>query len=406
MSVNLKYEKLQIGIRSLIQGDFFFSSSHRTLQARELKPLRVGLNSDPSSVLMAVSSVLRSDTASGRAALIVGAIPFSSQNAASLFLAKDAIDLPPLGGEIELLQKSQLLDRCATIREVPPPEIYHKNVETALRLLECGTKKIVLSRTLDLYLDSPINIPALIGNLVQRNPSGFIFCIPRVTEERSAAFIGGSPELLLRKSGRRIVSNPLAGSIPRGTTAQSDRDNAARLLSSAKDRYEHAVVVEAVAHALRPFCSRLDVPTEPSLISTPSIWHLSTTVRGELLDPDVSSLELALALHPTPAVCGHPSEAARLAIADLEGFDRDLYAGLVGWSDAHGDGEWAVALRCADVCGRDVRLFAGAGIVAGSRPETELAETAAKFQTMLDALGIIPKQSDAAASHGVQAIEA
>jgi len=145
--------------------------------------------------------------------------------------------------------------------------------------------------------------------------------------------------------------------------------------------------VEAVRAALEPWCERIDVPSEPGLLHTSTLWHLATEVTGALRTPVPSALELAAQLHPTPAVAGTPRDAAMRAIADLEAIDRTLYAGTVGWMDARGDGEWAVALRCAEVQGSLALVFAGAGIVAASEPEAELAETDAKMRAMLDALG-------------------
>ena len=136
-----------------------------------------------------------------------------------------------------------------------------------------------------------------------------------------------------------------------------------------------------------PIAGHLNVPAEPSVIHTRTLWHLSTEVQGELIDPATSSLELATALHPTPAVCGYPNREARDLIAEIEPFDRGFFTGMVGWCDASGDGEWAVTIRCAEAEGGNLRLFAGAGIVMGSTPEQELAETATKFRTMLNAHG-------------------
>jgi isochorismate synthase len=118
------------------------------------------------------------------------------------------------------------------------------------------------------------------------------------------------------------------------------------------------------------------------------MWHLGTTITGELADPDVSVLRLAAALHPTPAVCGTPTAVARDLVGELEPFDRGYYAGAVGWVDTSGDGEWAVAIRCAEVAARSLRLYAGGGILPASDPEAELAETSAKFQTLLRAMGL------------------
>jgi isochorismate synthase len=198
--------------------------------------------------------------------------------------------------------------------------------------------------------------------------------------------VGASPELLVSRHGREVRSNPLAGSAPRSGDPDEDRANAEALTSSSKDREEHAIVVDAVAEILRPRCEELIWDREPVLRATPNVWHLSTSFRGSLRDPAPTALDLVAALHPTPAVAGTPTERALAAIDQLEPFDRGRYAGPVGWVDANGDGEWAIALRCAELCGDRATLYAGAGIVADSDPERELDETEPKFRSFLDAL--------------------
>jgi len=144
--------------------------------------------------------------------------------------------------------------------------------------------------------------------------------------------------------------------------------------------------VEDVARVLGRYCDGLAHSREPELLGTANVWHLATPFSGRLHDPSVTALDLVAALHPTPAVCGTPREEAREALAELEPIDRGCYAGPVGWMDADGDGEWAIALRCAEITGTTARLFAGAGIVADSVPEEELDETEAKFRALLDSL--------------------
>lgn len=276
-----------------------------------------------------------------------------------------------------------------SLREFPAPADYIAGVKEALARFARGElDKVVLSRTLEVKCDQTLDVKQLLNNLETRNPNAYTFAIKLGDGENFRTLIGASPELLISRQGNRIVANPLAGTEPRSNNPAVDQARAEQLFSSSKDRYEHALVIQAVVAALQPFCKELRVPSEPSLISTPTLWHLSTRIEGVLENPETSSLELALAMHPTPAVCGYPTDKARAAINDIEGYDRGLFTGMVGWCDSSGDGEWVVTIRCAEVEEKSIRLYAGAGVVAGSSPEKELAETGAKFNTMLNALGI------------------
>jgi menaquinone-specific isochorismate synthase len=203
--------------------------------------------------------------------------------------------------------------------------------------------------------------------------------------------LGATPEMLVRREKGLVTSRVLAGTIRR--TGDDDRDLAlaGSLARSSKDLEEHEYAVRSVADALDPYCSGMNVPETPFVLHLPNVMHLATDVTGVLRSGgDASSLGLAAALHPSAAVCGTPTAAAAAMISELEGMDRGRYAGPVGWMDASGDGEWGIALRCAQVDpqdGRRLRLFAGCGIVAGSDPEAELAESTAKLVPMRDALG-------------------
>lgn len=275
------------------------------------------------------------------------------------------------------------------MREVPAATTYMNGVREALARFARGElDKVVLSRTLEVNCEQTLDVKQLLGNLEARNPNAYTFAVKLGEGKNFRTLIGASPELLISRQGNKIVANPLAGTEPRSSNPAVDQARAEQLFSSSKDRYEHALVIQAVVAALQPFCKELRVPSEPSLISTPTLWHLSTRIEGVLEDPETSSLELALAMHPTPAVCGYPTDKARNAIHDIEGYDRGMFTGMVGWCDSTGDGEWVVTIRCAEVEAQSIRLYAGAGVVAGSSPEKELAETGAKFNTMLNALGI------------------
>jgi menaquinone-specific isochorismate synthase len=199
---------------------------------------------------------------------------------------------------------------------------------------------------------------------------------------------GATPEMLVRRERGLVTSRVLAGTIRRTGDDERDLALAATLARSSKDLEEHEYAVRSVADALAPRCTSMNVPESPFVLHLANVMHLASDVTGVLRD-ETTSLGLAAALHPSAAVCGTPTEAAAAMIDEIEGMDRDRYAGPVGWMDADGDGEWGIALRCARLDDDDptrLRLFAGCGIVAGSDPETELAESAAKLVPMRDAL--------------------
>ena len=269
------------------------------------------------------------------------------------------------------------------LRERPSARAYADAVREAVGRIRRGSlRKVVLARTIEVTAERALDARLLAHRLRVVDPDAFTFCVP--TDD--GVLVGASPELLVSRHGLEVRSNPLAGSAPRSGDPVEDRANADALVSSGKDREEHAIVVEAVASTLGAYCAELSWDPEPILRETPNVWHLSTRFRGVLREPAPPVLELVSALHPTPAVAGDPREAALESIAELEPFSRGRYAGAVGWVDADGDGEWAIALRCAELRGDRAILYAGAGIVAGSDPEKELDETERKFRAFLDAL--------------------
>ncbi|MFC6884423.1 isochorismate synthase [Actinomadura yumaensis] len=237
--------------------------------------------------------------------------------------------------------------------------------------------KVVLARDLYAHAAEPIDARVLLRRLADRYPGCYTFA--------HAGLVGATPELLIRRTGGRIGSLVLAGTTARGTDDADDRDRAARLFASAKDRQEHAYAAEMVRDALAPLCAELEVPAEPELLRLANLMHLASPVRGRLLE-ERSVLDVVAALHPTPAVGGTPTDVAMDLIRELEGMDRGRYAGPVGWIDARGDGEWGIALRCAELDGTRARLFAGCGIVADSDPAAELVEAQTKFRAMRHAL--------------------
>jgi len=253
--------------------------------------------------------------------------------------------------------------------------------EAVERIRRGELDKVVLARDLLAETARPVEVPHLLRRLAARYPGCWTFAVD--------GLVGATPELLVRRTGDTIVSQVLAGTALRHENPpdrQADEDEvAAELLGSAKNREEHAYAAQSAADALGPHCRNLVVPDTPTVLRLANVLHLATEVTGRLHNGS-TALELAGALHPTAAVCGAPTERARAVIRELEGFDRGRYAGPVGWMDARGDGEWGIALRCAEVAGSRLRLFAGCGLVAGSDPDVELAEAQAKFVAVRDAL--------------------
>jgi menaquinone-specific isochorismate synthase len=246
------------------------------------------------------------------------------------------------------------------------------------RIRDGELSKVVLARDLIGRASQPIDVRYLLRDLAHGYPECFTFSV--------AGLVGATPELLIAREGRQVTSRVLAGTAWHAEgDGITDAAVAARLTGSDKDREEHDYAARSAAELLRPYCSTLSVPDQPTVLALPNVTHLATEVTGTLRT-EIPALELAGLLHPTAAVCGTPTPAATRLIAELEGMDRGRYAGPVGWMDVNGDGEWGVALRCAQVDGARLRLFAGCGIVAGSDPAVELAEAEAKFLAVRRAL--------------------
>jgi len=226
--------------------------------------------------------------------------------------------------------------------------------------------------------DQPIDRHAVLTRLRASFGSSHLYAVD--------GFVGASPELLVARHDHQVRSHPLAGTAPRTGDPTTDARLAAGLLASAKDQGEHRITIAMVHDTLLPWCSWLDWEAEPSIVTVANVQHLGSMVEGRLSSPPPNVLTLVDALQPTPALGGHPRDAAVALIAEIERLDRGPYGGAVGWVDADGNGEWAVAIRCARIDGQRARLYAGNGIVADSDPALELAETQAKFQAMLSAL--------------------
>jgi menaquinone-specific isochorismate synthase len=251
-------------------------------------------------------------------------------------------------------------------------------VSQATTLIGTGAlEKVVLARDVHVWSETEFDIPAIVGRLALRFPDCFTFAFE--------GLVGASPERLVQKSGDRVRSTVLAGSAGRGRDDADDSGRGDALLRSPKDATEHELAVVSVRDVLQPLLHDLTV-SGPRLLKLANVQHLATDLVGTLKS-DLSSLELAGRLHPTAAVGGVPREDALRFITEHESLDRGRYSGPVGWVNAQGDGEWAIALRCAELEGDRGRLFAGAGVVEGSLPEAELEETRLKLRAMESVLG-------------------
>ncbi|MCP2260420.1 isochorismate synthase [Streptoalloteichus tenebrarius] len=254
---------------------------------------------------------------------------------------------------------------------------YRAAVRAAVERMRAGeVAKVVLAHDLTAHAEEPVDQRFLLHNLAARYPGCWTFAVD--------GLVGATPELLLRRQDGRIASRVLAGTTwPRSDMTLDALADA--LLSSPKDRAEHAYAVRSLAEAIAPFCADLSVPDEPHVLRLPNVLHLASDVSGRAVG-HASLLRLAEAAHPTAAVGGTPTPDALRLIAELEGMNRGRYAGPVGWVGADGDGELGIALRCAEVDGDVVRMFAGCGIVADSDPDREVEEAEAKFRPIRDAL--------------------
>lgn len=340
-----------------------------------------------SGVRAAFDSVTAARTALREGArIVVGALPFDPERPAALVSPErwtrtsgrwqpPAVDLPAVRVVSELPGADEHLARVRKLIE-------------QLENPETGLHKVVAARSVLAEADAELAPESVAARLAARHPAANVFAVDLSPAGRTGAtLIGATPELLVARAGRTVTLRPLAGSMPRLADPAADAAQAAELRASAKNREEHSYVVEWIRGILSPLCTDLDIPDGPQLVETQDVWHLATPITGILRDPAPTALDLAVLLHPTPAVCGTPTAAALEVITRDEG-DRGFYGGAVGWCDTHGDGAWLVAIRCAELAAdrRSLRAYAGGGIVAASLPQDELDETTAKLRTFLGGL--------------------
>ncbi|MDT0303913.1 isochorismate synthase [Streptomonospora sp. DSM 45055] len=237
--------------------------------------------------------------------------------------------------------------------------------------------KVVMARDVVAEAERPVDVRTLLARLARDYPDCYTFSVD--------GMVGATPELLLRREGDEVASLVLAGTRPRGASPEEDARLAAELEESAKDREEHRYAIDSLRATLAPLCDAVEAPERPRLLRLANVQHLASPTRARLR-PGVSTLDVVAAMHPTAAVGGTPTAAAVEMIRELEGMDRGRYAGPVGWLDGAGNGEFGIALRCAQVRDRRARLFSGCGIVAGSDPRAEVAESESKLRVMREAL--------------------
>jgi len=340
-----------------------------------------------------LQSIEHDSTVAQAAPLAIGSVPFQPGTAAEVLIP--AVTVVKRGATVWV---TVIDDADVEAALTPPPEPvpaapewsitpmvavdrYLDAVAAARDAVRVGSlTKAVIARPIKVEAGAPISIHAVLRRLRATFSSSYRFSVD--------GFVGASPELLVEVEGAVIRSHPLAGTTPRTGDVDNDARLAAELQASTKNQIEHRVVIDDVHDRLLPYVSYLDWEPEPSVVTVANVQHLGTRMEGRLSQPGPSSVELVRALTPTPALGGHPRDAALELIEQVEGFERGRYGGAVGWVDAHGDGTWAVAIRCAEFADdrRSARLVAGGGIVADSEPLAELAETQAKFQAMLSAI--------------------
>ena len=346
-----------------------------------------------------LARVVHDSTVAGMGPVALGSVPFAPGGAADLVVprvqfrkdASGATSVTVVGdvddaGDIvaEALIARDPAPAAAASWSIEPGvavDAYLAAVASARDAVRAGDlTKAVIARPITVHSSEEIDVHAVLRRLRASFGSSYRYSID--------GFIGASPELLVEVDGPIVRSHPLAGTAPRTGDVDNDARIAADLIASTKNQIEHRVVIDVVHDTLLPWASYLDWEPEPSIVTVANVQHLGTRMEGMLSQPGPSVVELVRALSPTPALGGHPRDAAIELIQRVEGFERGRYGGAVGWVDAAGNGTWAVAIRCAELSDdrRSARLVAGGGIVADSDPHAELAETQAKFQAMLSAI--------------------
>lgn len=337
--------------------------------------------------LVAFGSFAFADDASAGGALIVPRYVMGRQEGRCFFTVIGSGGVDGLGS-VDDVSLAEALADSVPAGPMPPVEVsagdeaaWRIAVSAAVEAIDAGeVNKVVLARAVEAHAHGPLDVRSVLARLADEYPMCWTFHVD--------GMMGATPELLARVDHGLVTSRVLAGTIRMTGDEMGDLARAAALARSSKDREEHSYAVGSVTQVLAAHCTSVNVPDEPSVLHLPNVMHLATDITGALSQP-VGALDLVRELHPSAAVCGTPTLAAARVIDRLEGLDRGRYAGPVGWIDASGDGEWCIALRCAEIDRNDptrLRLFAGCGIVAASDPASEWAESEAKLEPMRAAL--------------------
>jgi len=263
------------------------------------------------------------------------------------------------------------------------PEAWKELVTQTRTAIENGfAEKIVIARELQLEFEYTIELATVLQHLLEVQRNSYVF----IWEKNGTAFVGATPERLVWVNNQQLLSACLAGTAPRGKTIEEDQRIGEELLMDDKNREEHQYVVDMIKDALKDLAEDIEIPEKPVLYPLKNLQHLFTPVQAILKD-DITILDIAERLHPTPALCGLPTERSMRFIRDHEQLERGWYGAPIGWFDHRFNGEFAVAIRSGLVKDNKASLFAGCGVVRGSDPEVEYEETKIKFQPMLHALG-------------------
>ena len=324
--------------------------------------------------------------------IITGALPFNTNSDAMLHEPDTyrAINYFPY-------KQSKESPNILSWKLLPISSTYNDRLIDVIRQLrdpKNPLKKVVMAREIQLITNFSWNINSVLSRLANVDPSSSIYAVNSYskinTYNKKHLLVGASPELLVGRSDGTILCSPFAGSAPRSINPLLDAANASALINCKKNLYEHKLVVDMLSNKLIKLCDSIVVAEKPQLHCTKTLWHLTTPIIGRLRTKKITAIDLALALHPTPAVCGVPNCYASELIKIIEG-DRGLYAGTVGWWNNAGDGRWIVSIRCALISleNNTVLINSGCGIVSNSELLVEFEENITKFKTIIAGLGII-----------------